>query len=246
MKICGGFFAAAIALLLCPGCSHATKPKPVAVAAPVHGRVSFVGAVPEPRVVPVPAHLRPVFPDGLAYHPLTVNADGGLAEVLVHVVNPPAKHSRQPAPPVTLLVSNTVCQPRVLAVQTNQEVRFQFAGRQLLNISATARANPGFNFAVARDGQQNTRRFALPDRHIRISDNVHPWLRADISVFDHPWFAVTDASGRFLLPPLPPGRYELEAIHRRGGTSRVSIEVSGEPVTAELVLTGSSAQAARE
>lgn len=245
MKICGRLFAVAIALLLGSGCSHATKSKPVAVTAPVHGRVSFSGAVPEPHIVTVPAHLRTVFPDGLSYRSLLVDSANGLAETVVHVVNPPAHPLLAAVPPAELLVSNTVCYPRVLAIQTNQELRFQFAGRQLLNINAIAQANPGFNFAVACEGQQNIRRFALPERHIRIADNLHPWLWADISVFDHPWFAVTAAGGRFQLPPLPPGRYELEALHRRGGTSRVIVEVSGEPVTAELVLDGMSAQAAR-
>ena len=41
--------------------------------------------------------------------------------------------------------------------------------------------------------------------------NVHPWMRAWIFVFDHPYFAVTSRAGKFELKNLPPGTYTIEA-----------------------------------
>ena len=65
-----------------------------------------------------------------------------------------------------------------------------------------------------------------------------------MSVFAHPWFAVTDAEGRFELPPLPPGRYELEARHRRSGvTRRLAVEVK-RSAPDEVVFTLPEAQSA--
>ena len=37
----------------------------------------------------------------------------------------------------------------------------------------------------------------------------HPWTRAYIVVFDHPYFAVTERRGNFTIDSLPPGNYTL-------------------------------------
>ena len=37
----------------------------------------------------------------------------------------------------------------------------------------------------------------------------HPWTRAYIAVFDHPYFAVTERNGTFKIDSLPPGNYTL-------------------------------------
>ena len=41
--------------------------------------------------------------------------------------------------------------------------------------------------------------------------NVHAWMNAYVGVLEHPYFAVTDASGRFSIPQLPAGH-----LHARG------------------------------
>lgn len=224
-------------------CSHSAKHTAASRDILVQGRVTYTGVVPEPRTIAVPGHLRKVFPEGLTLRPLAVDATGGLAEALVYVVNPPVSRPSTLPVPATLLVSNTVCSPRVLAVQTNQDVRFRFVGAQMLNVNATPRVNRGFNIAVAGDGQETVKRFAHPELQIRVADNLHPWLLADISVFDHPWFAVTDSAGRFQLPPLPAGAYDVVVLHRRAGSKRTTIQVAAKLADLELELTGAKVQA---
>ena len=48
--------------------------------------------------------------------------------------------------------------------------------------------------------------------------NVHPWMRAFVFVFDHPYYSVTATEGKFALNDLPPGTYVIEAWHERFGT----------------------------
>ena len=98
-------------------CSHSAKHTAASRDISVQGRVTYAGVVPEPRTIAVPGHLRKVFPEGLTLRPLVVDAGGGLAEALVYVVNPPVARPSTLPVPATLLVSNTVCYPRVLAVQ---------------------------------------------------------------------------------------------------------------------------------
>ena len=84
----------------------------------------------------------------------------------------------------------------------------------MLNLNALTRTGQDWNRAVPA-GTEFVRSFERPDLHIRIIDNAVLWLVARIAVLDHPWFSVTDNSGRFALPPLPPGRYTLGTMHRR-------------------------------
>jgi hypothetical protein len=39
--------------------------------------------------------------------------------------------------------------------------------------------------------------------------NIHPQMSAVVVVVDTPYFAVSDARGEFVIPHVPPGRYQL-------------------------------------
>lgn len=42
---------------------------------------------------------------------------------------------------------------------------------------------------------------------------LHPWTHGTIAVFDHPYFAVTDANGAFAIDSLAPGTYKMMVWH---------------------------------
>ena len=41
----------------------------------------------------------------------------------------------------------------------------------------------------------------------------HAWMNAEIMVVSHPYYAVTDESGKFELTDVPPGQYQIVAWH---------------------------------
>jgi hypothetical protein len=41
----------------------------------------------------------------------------------------------------------------------------------------------------------------------------HTWMNAEMFVVPHPYYAVTDESGRFELSDVPPGEYQIVAWH---------------------------------
>lgn len=53
---------------------------------------------------------------------------------------------------------------------------------------------------------------------IEISCSIHPWMKAWVRVFDHPYFAVTDAEGKFEIKNAPTlnGKLRLFVWHESG------------------------------
>jgi hypothetical protein len=58
-----------------------------------------------------------------------------------------------------------------------------------------------------------------------VKDADHPWPRAYLAVFDHPYYAVTKPDGSFSIDGVPPGKYTLVAWHERTGKSEQTVEV---------------------
>jgi hypothetical protein len=56
---------------------------------------------------------------------------------------------------------------------------------------------------------------------LELTCRTHPWSSGSIHVFDHPYFAVSAATGRFVLDSIPPGTYTMRTWHERlGNTTR--------------------------
>jgi hypothetical protein len=58
-------------------------------------------------------------------------------------------------------------------------------------------------------------------------------MSAYIGVFSHPFFSVTRPDGKFTIPDLPAGTYELTAWHERLGTQTASITVAATETKAQ-------------
>jgi len=60
---------------------------------------------------------------------------------------------------------------------------------------------------------------------IPVRCNNHPWMNAFINVSETPFFAVTDADGKFSLKGLPAGDYTLAAVHEKLGEQTMKVTV---------------------
>jgi hypothetical protein len=52
---------------------------------------------------------------------------------------------------------------------------------------------------------------------IIVTCSIHPWMKAYVKVFDHPYYAVTDANGNFTIKDAPAGKYRLIAWEESEG-----------------------------
>jgi hypothetical protein len=73
--------------------------------------------------------------------------------------------------------------------------------------------------------------------------DLHPWAKAHILVFDHPYFATTDKSGTFSIDNVPPGAYHIKAWHPLLGVAEQSVTITAGQ-TANLALKLGAAVAA--
>ena len=79
--------------------------------------------------------------------------------------------------------------------------------------------------------------FAAPGLVI-VRDRDHPWPRAYLAVFDHPYFAVTAPNGTFTIDRVPAGRYRLKVWHERTKVAEQGVEVGPAGATVSVGVEG--------
>ena len=157
---------------------------------------------------------------------LAVGEGGGLADAVVFLaeadvapLDGPAS-GRSPA-----VIDQRKCEywPPVVAVRAGTEVEFRNSDPLLHNVHGKDSGAP-FNFAMPVQGL--TVRKALPrsPEVLRLSCDVHPWMRAVVRTFNHPYFALTDARGHYRLSAVPAGRRKLGFWHQRFPEKTIELE----------------------
>ena len=71
---------------------------------------------------------------------------------------------------------------------------------------------------------------------IKVECDLHPWMRAWVVVAEHPFYALTNDQGEFVLGNVPPGKYSLQFWQEVLGnvTSDVTVGDGTSTVTVEL------------
>jgi plastocyanin len=157
-----------------------------------------------------------------------VGSGGELADVVVYLKGVPSASTGASAPPVVLDQKGCLYVPQILAVQTGQKVIVRNSDPCVHNVHTQPTANPEANQVQMNGGPDLTFTFDKPEPFLKFKCDVHPWMFAWVSVFDHPYFALSGADGKFTIKNVPPGKYTLEAAHRKFGTQSAEIEVKAE------------------
>jgi plastocyanin len=158
--------------------------------------------------------------------------DHTLQNVFVYVKEGlPARTYPVPAQPVVLDQQGCRYVPRVLGVQVGQQLMIRNSDPLLHNVRADSQINQPFDVGTPVQGMEINRTFTTREVMVPVKCNVHAWMNAYVGVLDHPFFAVTDASGRFSIPNLPPGTYTIETWHEQLGTREQQITVEATETT---------------
>ena len=150
---------------------------------------------------------------------VVVGAENGLANAFVYVKDglPPGFY---PVPTTPVVMDQQKCRyvPRVAGVQVGQALLIRNSDPLLHNVRSEGIVNQPFDVGTPVQGVEISRTFATREVMVPFKCNVHAWMQAWVGVLEHPYFAVTDANGRFNIPNLPPGTYTVEIWHESLGT----------------------------
>lgn len=123
-------------------------------------------------------------------------------------------------------------EPHVLVVTRGTTVRFPNDDTIFHNVFAYFQAKK-FDLGMYPRGATKSITFDKAGLVVLLC-NVHSDMSAYIMVVDTPYYAVTDAQGRFHMPNVPPGAYTLHAWHESGAEQTRAVTVG--PHTAPLAL----------
>ena len=238
---------ASLALML--GCGAGKEPAQVAEEKPateaaawqpkgdegsVTGKINFEGQPPKYKAISMDAdtacaakHSKAVYPEAVV-----VNANGTLRNVLVYVKGGlEGKTFAVPGQPAVLDQDGCVYKPHVLGIQARQTLRVVTSDNSTHNIHPIPKVNREWNVSQPPGADPIPQTFSRPESSIPVKCNQHPWMRAYIHVLSHPFYSVSGEEGAFTLKGLPPGNYEIEAVHEQYGALTQQVTVAANKAT---------------
>jgi plastocyanin len=239
---------ALVAFVACGGGEKTAETPAPAAAAPaadmanggtVSGTIAYTGPDPD---TPIAMNADPVCL-GLHKTPVDTNKvevkDGKLGNVFIYVKTG-LEGKTFPVPAEGKELDQQGCQyhPKIFGIQVGQKLTIKNGDGTLHNIHALPTVNTEFNQGQPFQNMSFDKTFDKPEIMVHFKCDVHPWMSAYMGVLDHPFYAVSDESGNYTLPKLPPGKYTIEAWHETLGTKTQDVEVTpGGAVTASFDFT---------
>jgi len=192
-------------------------------AAAIKGTVQYVGGPVETKKLAVTVDQFVCGKDKDAEE-LSLSPQRGLRNAVVSLASPPPDAQwRFSTAPVFLDQRQCVFVPRVILVPVGGTVEFLNSDRLLHNLHSVSRANAVFNRTQPK-GRTIPITFTKPEI-VRITCDLHGWMRAWVVVMEHPFHAVTGAAGEFTLDNVPPGKYTLNVWHETLGAVTKDVTV---------------------
>jgi hypothetical protein len=220
---------------------------PISSAASISGRVMLGRAPADSAIAAVTDSAMPLtVEEGAcadAASAPAVAGDGSVANALVWVDGIAAGKPLPELRRERVTVEDCRIEPRIIAVTSGSTVNV-FSRDPMVHDMRFFRENRGdpvTRLLTVDEGQViPSERIAAEAGIVEARCTRHPWLRAYIAVFDHPYFAITDASGAFTIDELPPGTYTIkvwrEGMERPeerrivitpGGNGRLDVRLGG-------------------
>jgi len=219
-----------------PGAAARPAPSAPVGRGVIEGQVRLTGTLPPPAMRATTATVAAACGEQVPDRSLTVGEQGALAQVVVSIANGAALPAQGVTAPVTVLdQKKCTYEPAALAALAGSTLEVRNSDPVMHNVRAVAGAQSVFNVAMPLEGMTLKKPLPAAPGTVQVKCDVHPWMHAVVRTFDHPYFASTDAQGRFRLE-VPEGSHSLVLWHSRlPEASRPLTVKAGETVRLEQV-----------
>ncbi len=198
----------------------------------IQGKVVFKGSLPKPDQILISKDNEHCGEDHVNPDPARLSANGEVSRAIVAIANITAgKPWPQGTEGPSIVQERCAFHPYIQMARTRTELTIVNKDPLLHNIHAyelIGRARRSlFNIAQPAAGQVDTR-ILKPRRGnvIEIDCDAHNWMSAWIYLSDHPYVAVADEHGQFVLEDVPPGTFDIFAWHPVLGNGTQSVTVA--------------------
>jgi hypothetical protein len=186
------------------------------------GTVKWSGPVPHLSQFPVtkdPAICDPNSQKNVDLERLVIGSQGGVANTIVYLNNV-ASGKAMDLPEQRRSLNQRQCryEPHILLVPKDDNLRMRSSDATLHTIHMDGAAT--FNLPFPFQNQVISRTLQSPGLVNLKCNGGHVWMNAEMMVVPHPYYAVTDESGKYQITNIPPGEYELVAWHEGWGVVR--------------------------
>lgn len=215
-----------------------------AFSANLTGKISYSGKAPKVEMIKMnadPGCQKANAGANVKKEDIVVNPNNTLANVFVYVKEGVKKENVPPvsSEPAVLDQKGCTYKPHVVGVRVGQPLKILNSDPFMHNVHGLGKANPPFNAAMPSDKTPAIeKKFSKVETMMKVKCDVHGWMNTYVGVLDHPYFAVSDSSGNFTIPGLPPGDYTLEAWHEKLGTKTEKVSVKDGAQTVEIAFGG--------
>jgi plastocyanin len=163
-----------------------------------------------------------------------------LADVVVVVQGLDGKSTGASAAPAILDQHGCEYIPSILAVQTGQKISVKNSDPVMHNVHSVPTVTGNAEENKAQMAGAADLSFSMPkaENFLKFKCDVHPWMFAWVTVVDHPYFAVSGKDGSFTIKDVPPGKYKVVALHRKGAPTGVEkeVEVTADGAKADFTI----------
>jgi hypothetical protein len=217
-----------------------------ASAADIIGTVTYKGTPPpEKEITPIlndPTCAAMYDGKAPTTHFYRVGANGEFGDVIVSLKGVTGSTGAS-APAALLDQKGCLYTPTILVVQTGQKLIVKNSDPVLHNVhlNPTAPENEKANDALINaaqmpNGADLTYTFVKPEKFMKFQCDVHPWMFAWVTIEDSPYYCLSGVDGKFVIKNVPPGKYTIEAAHRKAGAVTQEVEVKDTDATVNFTF----------
>lgn len=225
----------------------------------ISGTVKWAG--PQPHALTFPVTKDPQICDPESHkrvdlERLIIGPDGGVANTVVFLKNIDRGRALD-LPQQRRFLDQKHCryEPHILLVPKDTALQMKSSDATLHTVHMEGAAT--YNLPFPFPNQTISRNMGTGGLVTLKCNGGHVWMNAEMMVVQHPYYAVTDESGKFELTDVPPGQYELVAWHEGWSVAhqestldvlteqRVQRPIFGAPRTWEKSVGVSSGETAR-